>query len=353
MFLGILSSITCQGVSGNGSTFGGKGGYIYIEDGGQSNENIGHKEAEGEEEVEGKKGSLVSRVKNKLKQAKDFVSQNPVKAGAVGLAAAATPVLAYTGYKIKQHYFGEKDVDLAKDVQTDEENKGAEVNKEVPGSDKVSENKEVATNLPVNEENPPEGQGSGEETKSPVETEQSKPIGSNKEIDEKTKADSNKVDPASGSTELDPSANANIENEAENADENLKSVYFGVYSEPIIYLLLKLTPQSWGLQDWWYNLWHYKNGRFSHPFKLIFAVLCWMNIVAAVIAASNKFKNGAYGKGGFLLHLLIRNLIIYRVKDLFIMSGDRQTRMARVFALIFGRNIVEAFYYVEWGIYIF
>ena|GEM_PF-4948959 len=287
--------------------------------------------------MEGKKGSLVSRVKSKLKQAKDFISQNPVQVGTVGLAAVSAPVLAYAGHKIKQNYFGEKDVAPAKDVQTEEENKGAEVNREVPGSDKGSENKEVATNLPVNEENPPEGQGSsGEETKSPVETEQSKPIGSNKEIDENTEADSNKVDPAA---------------------ENLKSVYFGVYSEPIIYLLLKLTPQSWGLQDWWYNLWHYKNGRLSHPFKLIFAALCWMNMVAAVIVALAKFEHGTYGKRGFLFHLLTCNLLTYNLiidrVNIFFICKNMEPREARVLSLIFGKNIVGAVYYKWYGIYIF
>jgi hypothetical protein len=277
LFLGILSSITCQGVSGAGENCGGKSRYIYIESAGQSNENIGYKEAEGEEE------SLVSRAKNKLKQAKDFVYQNPVKVGTVGLAAAATPALAYAGYKIKQHYFGKKNVAPAKDVQTDEENKGAEVNKEVSRSETIEENKDEINNVPVNKENLPGGQGSGEETKSPVETEQGEPSNSNEETEKSKEPDSDIVDSAAKGTDLNPSANTNAEDGNENTDENLKSVFLGVYSDLLVYLVLKLTPQSWGLQKGWYNFWHYKNGRLAHPFKLMLAVLSWVNFVTYLV----------------------------------------------------------------------
>ena len=62
LFLGILSSITCQGVNGAGSTSGSKSDYIYIE-----------KEKQGNEEISEKEDSLPGKFKNKLKQAKDFV----------------------------------------------------------------------------------------------------------------------------------------------------------------------------------------------------------------------------------------------------------------------------------------
>jgi len=71
LFLGILSSITCQGVSGAGENCGGKSRYIYIESAGQSNENIGYKEAEGEEE------SLVSRAKKQVKTSERFCLPEP------------------------------------------------------------------------------------------------------------------------------------------------------------------------------------------------------------------------------------------------------------------------------------
>ena len=98
LFLGILSSITCQGVSGTGDVFGGKSDYIYIdENSGQSSE-----------EVKGEEESLVSKAKNKLKQAKNFISENPVKVGAVCLAAAVTPALAYAGVQDKAALFRRK-----------------------------------------------------------------------------------------------------------------------------------------------------------------------------------------------------------------------------------------------------
>ena len=281
LFLGILSSITCQGVSGAGSTSGSKGDYIYIE-----------KEKQGDRESSEKEKSLLNKVKNKLKQAKDFVYQNPVEVGAAGLVIASAPAIAYAGYKIKQNYFSkeddglEKGAEINKDIQKSEI--GTEVSKEVSRSETIEESKDEVANVPVNEENLPEGQGSFEETKFPVEEEQSKSSNGNKEAEKNTEPDSNIVDPAIRGTDLNSSANTNAEDENENTNENLKSVFLGVYSDLLVYLLLKLTPQSWGLQKGWYNFWHYKNGRLAHPFKLMLAVLSWVNLVVLILSLGDR-----------------------------------------------------------------
>ena len=292
LFLGILSSITCQGASGAGSTSGSKGDYIYIE-----------KEKQGDRESSEKEKSLLNKVKNKLKQAKDFVYQNPVEVGAAGLVIASAPAIAYAGYKIKQNYFSKEDTELGKgaeankDVQKSEI--GTEVNKEVSRSETNEEIKNEVTNVPVNEENLPVDQDSGEETKSPVETEQGEPSNSNEETEKSKEPDSNIVDSAAKGTDLNPSANTNAEDENENTNENLKSVFLGVYSDLLVYLLLKLTPQSWGLQKGWYNLWHYKNGRLAHPFKLILGLLSWLNLAALIFGLGHKIvediKDVGYG----------------------------------------------------------
>ena len=72
---------------------------------------------------------------------------------------------------------------------------------------------------------------------------------------------------------------------------------------------LTLTPQSWGLQDWWYNLWHYKNGRFSHPFKLMLASILWLDFVILLVITFAEGIKAIRGKNVFASCYFLRLLL--------------------------------------------
>ena len=328
LLLGILSSITCQSVSGTGDSSGSKSDYIYVKNDEQSNEDIEDKEVEGER-LEGEEESLVSSVKNKLKKAKEFISENPVKAASAIFALAATSFAIYAGNKIKQHYFGKEGAGLEK---------AAEVNKELQGSETVAEIKNDVTNVPVSEDLPKDV--STDIAPSTEESEFDKSNGNNKETrnDGLDPATNKSFDPATNNIDLDPSVNVNIENK--NTDKNLKSVFLGVYSDLLVYWLLKLTPQRWGWQKGWYDFWHYKNGRLAHPCKLMLGLLSWVNFFTFLFLIYTKvnkaLRDGEYSDVKFDVGLgavlaISPNLLVRIVTSL---SGEKLTQ--RVLGGIFG-----------------
>lgn len=266
---GLIGSLECQGVSGAGKVSRVKDDNVYI----SGNEKRCKRSDE-------KANALLSTVKKKLEKTKDFIYENSGVLASTATLGLLTPAAVYAGCKLGQRYFNKKCETPTTDVKL-----------EHPVKDKMD------TEVPVDPANSKENIENGEKTRAgnhawPKDNTTS---ANSSEGKNSSQSSANNAKGENGAKEiaknLNPTANnGEVLNSSKNintlgADENLnkKSVFLGVYSEPIIYLLLKLTPQSWGCQKWWYDFWHYENGRFSEPFKLILAGILWVEFLLDIL----------------------------------------------------------------------
>lgn len=266
---GLLGSLACQGVSGTEKVSHIKDDNIYLES----------KKVKRKESCE-KANALLGTVKNKLEQTKDFIFENP--GAVVGTAALGllTPAAVYAGYKLGQHYFNKKCETPTTDVKLENPVKD-KMDIEIPAEPtKSEENIENGENGRVSNHTLP-GDSNNNTATSPEEKNSVDPSDGSIKNEKSSEDNAENLDPTANDGEvLNSSGNVNVLDEDKNL--NKKSVFLGVYSEPIIYLSLKLTPQSWGLQKAWYDFLHYKNGRFAEPLKLLLAMILWVGFLLDV-----------------------------------------------------------------------
>jgi|GEM_PF-7090788 len=280
LLFGLIGSLECQGVSGAGKVSRVKDNYIYI----SGNEKRCKRSDE-------KANALLSTVKKKLEKTKDFIYENSGVVASTATLGLLTPAAVYAGCKLGQRYFNKNCETPTTDVKL-----------EHPVKDKMD------TEVPVDPANSKENIENGEKTRAGNHalTKDNTTSANSSEGKNSNQSSANNAKGENGAKEIakDINSTANngeVLNSSKNvntlgADENLnkKSVFLGVYSEPIIYLLLKLTPQNWGCQKWWYDFWHYENGRFSEPFKLILAGILWVEFLLDILLFIGTVRSYIY-----------------------------------------------------------